>query len=444
MPWIFACVMAGLFVVGCRKALADRIRVREENPATYADDPSLNVRHFSHYNALSIEPIEDQHGRYAIKLSGASGTVELPNVDLRILIPHVPDIAKGNEMLTEIALQQDELNRVDVRMPALKGGITLHLVNNSLRTGLWEIYLTRRGSAEGQPEQFYHAWFEFPAEYYATLFKENTGMDYSPYGWLLGDYEQLEGIPVDLSYLRKVRSEKVIPSEAIEIHANEPVLRLPEEKRKRKLLINQHLATYKDFADPRNQPIRMAAFRVPGFYTTMRQARFDLSFLGRLDRALWRRVYEPKLDRSYDELEMDFSRLPQWRLTWSWPFIRVTRDMRLIIGGLEFARLPLIRSSEPADSDLEYVSFGIGTPEVHSTYEGLLRQFEQQPSTYLLLLDRSGKYIDNHATGLDGVYLGRRRDGRIEIYAVCYEREAIVAHWTLLPKAFRAESSYRH
>jgi hypothetical protein len=421
----------------------DQISVLQEDPGRYADDPSLHARHFSHYGTLSIEPVEDQRGRYTLTLRGASGMIELSSVDLRILVPRLPEIAKGNEILTEIALQQDELNRVDVTMPALKGGVVPHIANNSLRAGLWEFYLTRRSSAQGPPEHFYRAWFEFPAAYYEMLFRENTGMDYSSYSWLLGYYEELEGLPVALGYLRKVLSESVIPSDAIEIHTDQPVLHLPEQEGKRKLLITQGFTTYKDFSDPRNQPIRMAAFRAPGVYSSTRTATFDLSFLGRLSQVVWRRVYEPKLDRPYDELELDFSRLPQWRLTWSWPFIRVTRDVRLIVGGLEFARLPVIRSPEPADSELKHVSFGIGTPEVYSTYQGLLRQFDQQPSTYLLLLDRSGKYINNELAGLGGVYLGRREDGRIEIYAVSYEREAIVAHWTLFPKAFRAEV-YRH
>jgi hypothetical protein len=50
---------------------------------------------------------------------------------------------------------------------------------------------------------------------------------------------------------------------------------------------------------------------------------------------------------------------------------------------------------------------------------------------YLLLLDRDGKCVDNHSTGVDRVYLGRREDGRVELYAVSCEREAVVAHWTL-------------
>jgi hypothetical protein len=425
-PVLLSCAF---LVAACHRS-SDKILVRPEDPARYGDDPSVNASHFSDYTVLGISARPKNPGHFDIALSGKSGILQLRDIDLRPFVPRVPLIARGNELLTEIALEQREYNRFDTSLPPQTGGIVPHLANNCLNAGLWELYLTKPEEG-GIQRKFYHSWFEFPSDFYRSLFRQETGLDYSSYSSLLDHYQKLEGLSVDLSYLRTVRSATEIPPQMIDTHQSEPVLRLPEQQRKLKLVVTKDIRTYGDFAAPARQPIKFAWFRPPGIYSTAKPVKADLSFLGRVADAKWRRVSETRLAQEHDELEIDFERGTNWKLALRWPFVRITHGLRLVLGGIDLDRLPMIRSEQPRDSELGRVTFGIGTPEVYASYSFRLAEFEQEPSTYLLLLDRDGKYVDNHTTGLDRVYIGRRSDGRIELYLVAYEREAIVAHFTI-------------
>ncbi len=429
------CAIIGVAILigGCGSEAPDRIAVRPEDPAQYRDDPSIVAPRFADYEVLSLRP-SSAPGHFDVVLKGKSGVVKLDGVDLRPFVPRVPAIAKGNQLLSEIALQQRELNRFDTSMPRQADGTIPHLANNCLRSGLWEFYLTRPGSRAGTEEKFYHSWFEFPSEVYADLFKQETRLDYSSYKSLLAHYARLEGLPVDLDFIRKTRTETRIPLDRIKLREDEQTLRLPEQQLKLKLLVTRGLRTYGDFHAPANQPIEVASFRPPGVYSTSKPVKFDLSFLARPTQVIRRSVQEPRVgERQFDELEFDFSRRLKWKLAMHWPFVRITHGLKLVMGGIDLNSLPIIRGDKATDDELKHLTFGLGTPEIYGSYEFRLAEFEQEPSTYLLLLDRDDKYVDNHTTGLDRVYMGRRADGSVEVYFVAYEREAIVAHWTLPP-----------
>ncbi len=427
----WAIICAALLICGCRGEAPDHITVKPEVPAHYRDDPSIVAQHFADYEVLSLRPSSDP-GHFSVLLKGKSGVVKLDDVDLRPFVPRVPAITKGNELLTEIALQQRELNRFDTTMPRLADGTTPHLANNCLRSGLWEFYLTRPGSTPGTDEKFYHSWFEFPSDLYARLFIQETGLDYASYKSLLAHYARLEGLPIDLDFVRKTLSQTVVPLGRINFHENEQILLLPEQLRKLKLVVSRNLNTYAEFHAAANQPVQLASFRPPGLYSTKRPVKFDFSFLASPTGVTHRVVKEPAANaKSLDELEINFAHGLNWKLAMRWPFVRITRGLKLVIGGIDLTALPIIRGDSPGDDELTHLTFGFGTPEVYGSYDFRLAEFEREPSTYLLLLDRDNKYVDNHTTGLDRVYLPRRASGSIELYIVAYEREAIVAHWTL-------------
>lgn len=417
--------------------------MRQENPAAYKEDASINARHFAHFARLAITPEPNSPGHFNFILSGKSGTIRLNDIDLLAFVPRVPAIAKGDRMLTDIAIQEHEYNRYDtaIAVPG-KPGVTAHLANNCLNAGLWELYLTRRNPQGKHAVQFYHGWFNFPAGLYRRLFKRKNGLDYSKFSWLMNHFAPLEGLHVNLNDLRKVRAQHTIPLTEFKTHLNQPVLRLDEQRRKLKLVLTKGLRTYGDFAAPKNQPVKVTCFCPPGMYMYSHPKKFNYSFLGRISKVVVRKVSEPALHSNSDEIEVDFKRGTHWHLALSggfpwihWPPVRVTHGLKLVLGGIDFNKLPVITSDQPTSAELRHIFFGIGTPVVYAPYKVRMARAEQQPSAYLLLLDRNDRYVDNHSTTGDGVYLGRRPDGRIEIYMVSYEREAIVAHWTLPPAA---------
>ena len=430
-----------ILISACRAVSTQRIPMRQENPATYSEDPSIKARQFAEYANLAITPSGNSDHHFNLTLSGKSGSLRLNDIDLLPFVLRVPAIARADCMLTEIAIEQDEYNRYDTNMPVPgEQDVTAHLANNCLNAGLWELYLTKRDRGSRADEKFYHGWFECPTELYARLFREENGLHYSAFSWLTKHFGRLDGLPVNLTALREVRTQRAIPVTTVQMHADQPVLRLAEQKSKLKLLLTKGLRTYGDFAARSHQPVTLTCFCPPGVYEYSRRKKFNYSFLSRIDGVIQRRVLEPALHSNYDEIEVDFASRTHWSLAlsggfpWlSWPFIRVTHGLKLVLGGIHLDDLPVITSDQTGDSKLRHVFFGIGTPLVYASYTARLAESEQQPSVYLLLLDRDDRYIDNHRTGIDGVYLGRCANGTIEMFIISYEREAIVAHWTLPP-----------
>ena len=127
-------------------------------------------------------------------------------MDLSLLVPRIPALARGNETLTRVALIQREFNRNEVHNP-LPDGRDLSIANNCLERGLWEIKLARPEG--GKTVTLFHAWFTFPDEEYARLFGQlNAGAAYSKYSSSLAKYPGMGGFGLPLEDLRRVRSER--------------------------------------------------------------------------------------------------------------------------------------------------------------------------------------------------------------------------------------------
>ena len=81
-------------------------------------------------------------GRYAPRLLPEASPLALPELDLRLLVPRIPRLARDNADLTRIALIQREFNRNEVHND-LGGGLDFSVANNCLRQSLWEVKLAR-------------------------------------------------------------------------------------------------------------------------------------------------------------------------------------------------------------------------------------------------------------------------------------------------------------
>jgi hypothetical protein len=365
------------------------------------------------YDTLELTPRGG--GRYDVRLLPGETAPQLHDADLRLLVPRIPRLARGNDALTRLALIQREFNRNEVHNP-LPGGLDFSIANNCLERGLWEVKVAR--SEAGKTVTLFHAWLTLPEEEFARLFREVNGLDEKAFDRLFASYPGVGGFALPLDALRAVKSERALAS--LETHAGDPLERLTEQRGKTKLLKTE-AATYGDFARPDRQPITMAKFVAPGRYDQADTMRFDLTWLAHPSRILWREVSSPSVSGAFPEIEVDYE-----------------NGYRILIADAKLPGLPVQRDLPDTEADVLKLVCGIGTPIVHAPAAERAAEIAEDRPRYLMILDAKGIHVDNHLTGVDGVYAWRDAD-RLHLWLVSYERIAFVSHlsarWPILRAA---------
>jgi hypothetical protein len=361
------------------------------------------------YDAVELEPVGD--GRYDVRLTPGDSAPRLSGVDLTLLVPRVPRLARGNETLTRLALIQREFNRNEVHNP-LPDGSDLSIANNCLQRGLWEIKLARTDA--GKTVTLFHAWFTFPQEEYARLFGlANAGLEEQKYDGVLANYPGIGGFELPLADLRSVRSERKLAS--LDVHAADALDRLPEQKNKTKWIRTAGLEKYGDVVRTKSQPVTLAKFSVPGLYDPKESMQFDLSWLARPKDLVWREARSSRTPQPFPEMELRFE-----------------NGFRILAADAKLAGLPARSAAPTAEADVLKLVCGIGTPVIHATAEERAAEIAEDRPRYLMILDAKGNHLDNHLTGVDGLYVWREAGspGRIHLWLVSYERIALVAHYS--------------
>jgi len=340
-------------------------------------------------------------------LALSESELALNGVDLALFVPRVPSYVRANDDLTRYALFQREFNRNEIKFGATGEIADFKLANNCLRTGLWEMMLDQK--VENGTAMVFHAWFDFPRAEYERVFEELNGRPFADFAKLLAEYPGIDGMAAPLGALRQVTSERTVACENL---GAETPIRFGEQKRKAKLLLNTNLATYADHWAPANQPVRTATFAEPGIYDPAQPVSFDLTWLARPERALFREVKVAGKDAS--EVEVVFA-----------------NGYRLLVADQNLATLPERAGAPDNDKDTLRLTFGIGTPDIYATAaERAAEQAEERPN-WLMLLGPDGKQLDNHSRGVDRVFCWREKGGRLHLYLIGYERILSVAHLAL-------------
>jgi hypothetical protein len=363
------------------------------------------------FAARSFERIELSRapdGKYAVALLPADPALALPEVDLRLLVPRVPAAARGNADLTKIALLQREFNRNEVHHD-IGGGLDFSIANNCLRQGLWEVKLAE--TRAGKTVTLYHGWFDFPKTPYGTLFQEVNRIPYAEWDPLFSNYPKLSGMPVPLTALRRVSAET--PIARVDLHAGDPLQRLPEQTGKVKFLLTP-VAAYGEFAAPGKQPIVTAKFSEPGFYNPDDPMKFDLGWISHPKRTVVRKVVSPAGGAPFSEIEIDYE-----------------NGNRILFADSRIDSLAPRSSAPEAENDVLKIVSGIGTPVIHAKAAERAAELAEDRPRYLFLLDASGALADNHFGGVDGIYLWKDTPSRLQVWIVGYERIAFVSHATI-------------
>jgi hypothetical protein len=361
------------------------------------------------YEAVELLPVGG--GRYDVRLTPGDSAPRLSGVDLTLLVPRVPRLARGNETLTRLALIQREFNRNEVHNP-LPDGSDFSIANNCLQRGLWEIKLVRTDG--GKTLNLFHAWFTFPQEEYARLFGlANDGLEEQKYDAEFANYPGMGGFELPLADLRSIRSEQKL--QALDGHAADPLDRLPEQKNKTKWIRTAGLDKYGDVVRTDSQPVTLAKFNVPGLYDPKESMQFDLAWLAHPKGLVWREARSSRTPQPFPELELRFE-----------------NGFRILAADAKLASLSARSAAPTGETDGLKLVCGIGTPVIHATAEERAAEMAEDRPRYLMILDAKGNHLDNHLTGVDGVYVWREAGspGRLHLWLVSYERIALVAHYS--------------
>ena len=355
----------------------------------------------------TIELTRRADGRYDVRLTGGSGdSLALDGADLALQVPRVPKLARGNEPLTRLALIQREFNRNEVHN-MVADGRDFSIANNCLERGLWEVKVAK--PIDGKTTTLFHAWFTFPEDEYARLFRQvNPGIDYAAFSPLFTKYPGVGGFALSLDSLRRVRAERDLGE--LDVHSSSSLDRLPEQAGKVKHIRTAALDTYADVSRAERQPITLAKFNAPGLYDPNEAMKFDLQWLGKPTKIVWRDV-EGRDGSSFPEIE-----------------IRYANGYRILAADPELARLPARNETPKNESEVLRFVCGIGTPVIHATADERTGELKTDRPRYLMILDGAGNHIDNHLTGVDGLYAWRDSKNRLHLWLVSYERIALVAH----------------
>ncbi len=201
---------------------------------------------------VSFKPVQSPiyDLEFTLNSVGDSSPLVLKNVDLRLMLPHIPDAIQEHKDLVRWMLTEREFNRqefvfsgnsAEVILPnqvlEVLGGdrsqISIGLINPNRRAGEWELAIY------GKSQQIlYQGYFHFPKGVYAQLFQELNQVSYDNYasdleGWLGLNFHQ--GMPFDVSVLRTVKREYQIRAKEL---TNQEILVNPEEEKPSSEIVN--------------------------------------------------------------------------------------------------------------------------------------------------------------------------------------------------------------
>ena len=392
--------LAAASVAAAASTLSLPLNVEKLNPPTGESWPT--------FERLDLTPAG--HGHYSLRLAPGENAPAVSDFDLALLVPRVPKLVRGNSDLTRIALIQREFNRNETHND-LKGGLDFSIANNCLKQGLWEVKLYRK--ADGKSTMIFHAWLTFPRDEYAKLFEELNGLKYADNEQLFANYPNIGGLPVPLSELRKVEKEAASP--AVELHSKDALARLTEQQSKVKLLLTPGVASFGDFASNEKQPITTARFSEPGFYNPSEPVKFNLGWLASPNKLVWRNVKSPRAAEDFAEVEILFE-----------------NGYRIILADSLLPKLPAQAEAPAKEAEVLKFICGIGTPNIQADAKERAAELSEDRPRYLLLLDESGRLVDNHLAGMDGMYVWRDAGSpsAYHFWVVGYERIALVAHFS--------------
>ncbi|MDR9895986.1 hypothetical protein G7B40_015645 [Aetokthonos hydrillicola Thurmond2011] len=404
------------------------VALKEFSKSEYPENPADLSSRYRQYAERKLTIVKKDATHFDIVLTPTNphtAKIVFKNVDVSLFVPKNPEWVKQNKNLETIALVDREWNRQQVSFKPessnieVLGGdgfeknnlVSLDLANNCLNAGLWEVLLFVK---EGDSKKlYYQGWFTFPMGHYKNLFENNNKVSYWNDWYKLEHWQNPAGTPVDLQALRKVSSEKEIPTKFL---ADEKFITSGEQKRKFKLVFGDNLLTWKDL---QNSDAKFATFVPPGRYDVNKPWGNEFWRIANFEKAILRDIKSPASNETLQELELTFNDK------------KTNQKNRFIVSGLNLDKIPQLPVSDYSKG--LYMPMGIGVPPFNQSYEDLNKIPPFKSPYFSVLLDYQNKWINHHDTAIDGVVMHRDQDNPklLHFYLLTYERHSVLGHYII-------------
>ncbi|MBK8680489.1 MAG: hypothetical protein KA954_01930 [Chitinophagales bacterium] len=397
--------------------------------AQYPDNNSIGFRSnlVGSYAHNRIQFTEVSKGYYDITVypgNAISDTIFLANINLIEMVPAAPAYLRADNYLTNLAILNQEWNRIQVRFNnsyyKLSGGgneesviSRFDLANNCLSKGEWEMILYTKEN--NNDVLYYQCWFQFPEELYDAMFYEKNGIGINAYNDIIKNYKIEQSAQVNLDHVRTVNYEK----EATFVNLNNELYPLKGERlTKAKNIVSP--IEYTSINDFLNDNTKFATYASPGYYTRSDPRATYLSRFSDLTKVTYCKSISVNLKGSQsDELQLIFSNSDNSLTT------------RLIIGGLQIEKLPVLNIENMQKGWQQ--PMGFSNHSFYSDYQTILNNSASDNPYFAVLMDENNFWLDSHEIGIDGplMFIDESDNTKLHVLLLSFERHAFVGHFVI-------------
>ena len=418
-------------------------KIEEHNRTEYPDDPdltpgfsdSLYSRNFFSHSHIDFVAKDKTLGNFDVIIypkNGNSDTLLIPNVCLDEWIPTVPKYLRGDNILADIAIFNQQFNRVQVRFVKDKGEIIIKgnnlegqkitrvdLAKNCLKMPLWEL-LAYSKNQQGKDIVLYHGWFNFPGDLHTELLiRKGWTPEQTPeitaklISWMQPAKEVL-----NLDNLRKL--EKGSDISVLVENYNRDTFPMPEFSERKKKFKNILYPKSVRMSDYLSDSTKFASFVPAGIYSTVQPMSTQLGRFANIISQARVSVIESKNPKK--------SVRPEIELTF-WD--KSNRKTRLIVGGFDVNKIKKLSVANANDG--MQMPMGIANHTFNQSYKDLVNPENSADSNpcFAMLLDDQGHWLNSHEIGVDGVlfHFDETNERKLHIWLLSFERHAFVGHY---------------
>ncbi len=406
--------------------------VVELNDDDYPDNPDIGYTSDMYGKIAHSDLIlkKKGNGHFEITIlpgNAQSDTIIMNDVDIDSYLPNTPEWVRKDEYLTYLGIINQEWNRQQVRYPKGKGYwevkgdgyeakhlVRLDLARNCLNSGLWELIFVAEED-NGEKKTYYHGWFTFPMDLYASLFEDETGLKWTDYQDGMVDWKEPERKFINFDVLRSRMAEM----ETGVKNLNDQYYPLTGARvKKEKNII--HPRNHQKIQDFLSDETVYATFSPPGFYNTKDPRKTFLSLLNRFNGGAIFQVENNNAssDSTLIEIELRFSN-PDG-----------SKKHRIVFGGIDLALIPTL-SMQNHNGGFK-MPMGIANHAFYETYERCLDNQVLRNPYYALVVDDKDLWLDSHSLGIDGplIFWDEEYPGLLHVMILSFERHSFVGHFT--------------
>ncbi|SOE20847.1 hypothetical protein SAMN06298216_1327 [Spirosomataceae bacterium TFI 002] len=398
----------------------------------YPDNPDIEFRS-EQYNKIKYSNIrfipEEGEYNFSIELvdqNNIEHKLILANIDLNEFIPTVPSWIRQDEYLTKIGLINQEWNRQQVSFDRKFKGLKvagnefeekslsrIDIARNCLSSFKWEVILYANENGTELP--YYHGWFDFPQDFYISLFEKKNNDDFGNFETHLTNWVDPENEIVNFPLLRTIKETKKVFFQNLnnKLYPNEE-----ERKKKAKNILVPKV--YNKIQDFLTDSTTFATFTDEGLYDTKDPRRTELGRLAIVDSILVSSISSPNGQNDHlSEIRIFFTHHQDSIKT------------ELILGGINFNDLPRL-----LEEDLNrgwQNSMGIANHTFYASYEETIAHSSSKSPYYAMLTDQYQNWLDSHKIGIDGplMFLDKRNPKILHILILSFERHSFVGHFKI-------------